>query len=60
MTEAIMKNRAKRHHLMLMKNGHWEYYLTDLNKVAVASGPMSLVQVALWLDDLDNGAIDNE
>jgi len=56
MTEDIIKTRAKRHDLILMKDGHGEYYLTDFNKCVVAPGPMSLVQVALWLDDLDKEA----
>lgn len=53
MTEAIIKTRAKRHGLMLSKDGHGEYFLMDKNKCVAAPGPMSLVQVALWLDDLD-------
>lgn len=60
MTEAIIKNRAKRHDLMLMKDGRGEYYLTDFNKRVVAPGPMSLVQVALWLDNLDKEAAQTE
>lgn len=53
MTESKIKTRAKKHDMMLMKDGHGEYYLTDFNKSVVAPGPMSLVQVSLWLDDLD-------
>ena len=60
MTEAIMKTRAKRHDLMLRKDGHGEYYLMDHNKFVVAPGPMSLVQVSLWLDDLDKNAEETE
>lgn len=53
MTESKIKTRAKKHDMMLMKDGHGGYYLTDFNKCVVAPGPMSLVQVSLWLDDLD-------
>lgn len=53
MTESTIKTRAKKHNMMLMKDGRGGYYLTDINKCVVAPGPMSLVQVSLWLDDLD-------
>ena len=53
MTESKIKTRAKKHDMMLMKDGHGGYYLTDFNKCVVAPAPMSLVQVSLWLDDLD-------
>lgn len=53
MTESKIKTRTKKHDMMLMKDGHGGDYLTDFNKCVVAHGLMSLVQVSLWLDDLD-------
>ena len=53
MTDAIIQTRAKRHDLILRKDGHGEYLLLDKNNCVAVPGSMSLVQVALWLDDLD-------
>lgn len=54
-TETRLKTRAKRHDIMIRKDGKGGYWLLDIyiNGV-VAPGPMTLEEVALWLDDLDS------
>ena len=44
---------AKAHGMMIRKDGKGGYLLTDLNNCLMAPGPMTLEEVALWLDDLD-------
>ena len=39
--------------MMIRKDGKGGYLLTDLNNCLMAPGPMTLEEVALWLDDLD-------
>lgn len=53
-TETRLKTRAKRHDIMIRKDGKGGYMLTDYNNCLMAPGPMTLEEVALWLDDLDN------
>lgn len=54
MTLNQLKTRAKAHGLMIRKERNGGYWLLDIyiNGV-VAPGPMTLEEVALWLDDLD-------
>lgn len=52
-TETRLKTRAKAHGLTIRKDGKGGYLLTDLNNCLMAPGPMTLEEVALWLDDLD-------
>lgn len=52
-TETQLKTRAKAHGLLICKDGKGGYLLTDYNKLLMAPGPMTLEEVALWLDDLD-------
>lgn len=53
-TETRMKTRAKNHDLMIRKDGHGGYMLVDPDTNALAApGPMTLEEIALWLDDLD-------
>lgn len=53
MTLNKLKSKAKAHGLMIRKDGKGGYLLTDFNNCLMAPGPMSLEEVALWLDDLD-------
>lgn len=53
MTLNQLKTRAKAHDMMIRKDGKGGYLLTDLNNCLMAPGPMTLEEVALWLDDLD-------
>lgn len=54
MTLNQLKIRAKAHGLMIRKERNGGYWLLDIyiNGV-VAPGPMTLEEVALWMDDLD-------
>ncbi len=52
-TETRLKTRAKRHDMMIRKDGKGGYMLTDFNNCLIAPGPMTLEEVALLLDDLD-------
>lgn len=56
MTESIVKTRAKRHGLIVRKDGHGDYLLVDENNCVAVPSPMSLVELTLWLDDLDKNA----
>lgn len=49
-----LKTRAKRHDMMIRKDGKGGHMLTDYNNGLMAPGPMTLEEVALWLDDLDS------
>lgn len=53
-TETQLKTRAKAHDMMIRKERNGGYWLLDIyiNGV-VAPGPMTLEEVALWLNDLD-------
>ena len=53
-----IKTRAKHHDLMLRKDRRsGGYYLVDVyGNYLTAPGPMTLKEVELWLDDLDNQA----
>ena len=53
-----IKTRAKHHDLMLRKDRRsGGYYLVDVSgNYLAAPGPMTLKEVELWLDDLDNQA----
>lgn len=53
MTLNQLKTRAKAHDMMIRKDGKDGYMLTDYNNCLMAPGPMTLEEVALWLDDLD-------
>lgn len=54
-TETRLKTRAKAHDMMIRKDGHGGYMLVDPSTNGlVAPGPMTLEEVALWLDDLDS------
>lgn len=53
MTEYIEKKRATKLGLMVRKDGHGEYLLTNENNALAAPGPMTLEQLSLWLDDLE-------
>lgn len=54
MTLKQLKTRAKAHDLMIRKDGKGGYLLTDLyNNGLMAPGPMTLEEVEMWLDDLD-------
>ncbi len=49
-----LKARAKRHDLMSRKERDGSYWLVDIyTNCLAAPGPMTLEDVALWLDDLD-------
>lgn len=52
-TETQLKTRAKAHGMMIRKDGKGGYLLTDFNNCLMAPGPMTLEEVALWLDDLN-------
>lgn len=52
-TETRLKTRAKRHDIMIRKDGKGGYMLADYDNRLMAPGPMTLEEVALWLDDLD-------
>lgn len=52
-TETRLKTRAKAHGLTIRKDDKGAYMLTDYNNRLMAPGPMTLEEVALWLDDLD-------
>ena len=55
MTLNQLKTRAKRHDMIIRKDGHGGYLLLDPSTNTLAApGPMALEQVALWLDDLDS------
>ena len=51
--ENQLNAKAKAHGMMIRKDGKGGYLLTDLNNCLMAPGPMTLEEVALWLDDLD-------
>lgn len=53
MTLKQLKTRAKAHDLMIRKDGKGGYLLTDLYNGLMAPGPMTLEEVEMWLDDLD-------
>ncbi len=53
MTLKQLKTRAKAHDLMIRKDGKGGYLLTDFYKALMAPGPMTLEEVEMWLDDLD-------
>ncbi len=52
-TETRLKTMAKAHGLLIRKDGKGGYLLTDHDNRLMAPGPMTLEEVALWLDDLD-------
>ena len=54
MTLKQLKTRAKAHDLMIRKDGKGGYLLTDLYNGLMAPGPMTLEEVEMWLDDLDD------
>ena len=54
MTLNKLKSRAKAHDMVIRKERNGGYWLLDIyTNGVVAPGPMSLEEVALWLDDLD-------
>lgn len=54
MTLNKLKSRAKAHNMMIGKERNGGYWLLDIyTNGVVAPGPMTLEEVALWLDDLD-------
>lgn len=54
MTLNKLKTRAKAHGMMIRKERNGGYWLFDIyTNCVVAPGPMTLEEVALWLDDLD-------
>lgn len=54
MTLNKLKSRAKAHDMMIRKERNGGYWLLDIHiNGVVAPGPMTLEEVALWLDDLD-------
>lgn len=54
-TENRLKTRAKRYDMMIRKDGHGGYMLVDSRTNTLAApGPLTLEEVALWLDDLDS------
>lgn len=54
MTLNQLKTRAKAHDLMIRKDGKGGYVLVDIYINALAApGPMTLEEVEMWLDDLD-------
>ena len=53
MTLDQLKTRAKAHDLMIRKDGKGGYLLTDFLNRLMAPGPMTLEEVEMWLDDLD-------
>ena len=54
MTLNKLKTRAKAHDMMIRKDGKGGYWSLDIyTNGVVAPGPMTLEEVALWLDDLD-------
>lgn len=55
-SESIIKTRAKRHGLIVRKDGQGNYLLVDENNCVAAPSPMSFVELTLWLDDLDKQA----
>ena len=48
-----LKTRAKAHDLMIRKDGKGGYLQTDFLNRLMAPGPMTLEEVEMWLDDLD-------
>lgn len=54
--ESIIKTRAQRHSLFVRKDDHGDYLLVDENNCVAVPSPMSLVELTLWLDDLDKNA----
>lgn len=55
-SESIVKTRAKRHGLIVRKDGQGNYLLVDENNCVAVPSPMSFVELTLWLDDLDKSA----
>lgn len=53
MTLNKLKTRAKAHDLFIRKDGKGGYLLTDFLNRLMAPGPMTLEEVEMWLDDLD-------
>lgn len=53
MTLDQLKTKAKAHDLMIRKDGKGGYLLTDFLNRLMAPGPMTLEEVEMWLDDLD-------
>lgn len=54
MTLNKLKSRAMAHDMMIRKERHGGYWLVDIYTNGIVSpGPMTLEEVALWLDDLD-------
>lgn len=54
LTFADLKTRAKAHDLMIRKDGKGGYLLVDIYINALAApGPMTIEEVEMWLDDLD-------
>ena len=54
MTLNKLKSRAMAHDMMIRKERNGGYWLLDIyTNGVVAPGPMTLEEVALWLDDLD-------
>lgn len=54
LTFVNLKTRAKAHDLMIRKDGKGGYLLVDPSiNALVAPGPMTLEEVEMWLDDLD-------
>ena len=54
MTLNKLKSRAMAHDMMIRKERNGGYRLLDIyTNGVVAPGPMTLEEVALWLDDLD-------
>lgn len=54
MTLNQLKTRAKAHDLMIRKDGKGGYVLVDIYINALAApGPMTIEEVEMWLDDLD-------
>ena len=54
MTLNKLKSRAMAHDMMIRKERNGGYWLLDIYTNGVgAPGPMTLEEVALWLDDLD-------
>ena len=53
-----LNTRAKRHDMMIRKERNGGYWLLDIyTSGVVAPGPMTLEEVALWLDDLDSAQV---
>lgn len=60
MTESIVGTRANRHGLMLVKEGQGQYWLQDKDGELVCNSSMPLVEIMLWLDELDRNAMEEK